>query len=109
MPRGGPRPNAGRKKNSPSKASIARQERVSGTGMTPLDVMIEAMRFFRGLAAQEKAKGAEGRMSEIRTNLKLAADIAKDAARYVHPALSAQTIAGDPHKPVTATLNVRFV
>ena len=84
MPRGGPRPGAGRRKNVPNKASAERAAAVQGTGQTPLDVMIETMRHFRALGAKhqttDEAKSAE--------YLKLAAAVAKDAGPYVHQKLS---------------------
>lgn len=85
MPRGGLRQGAGRKKNSPNKASAARAQAVQSTGLTPLDVMIEAMRYFRGMAAKHQDTD-EGKSAEY---LKQAAAVAKDAGPYVHQKLSA--------------------
>lgn len=45
MPRGGKREGAGRKAGVHNKASIERQEQVAGTGVTPLDVMLQRMRY----------------------------------------------------------------
>jgi hypothetical protein len=84
MPRGGIRANAGRKKNSPNKASAARAAAVESTGSTPLDVMIESMRYFRGLAAKYQTSN-EAKSVEY---LKTSASIAKDAGPYVHSKLS---------------------
>ena len=109
MPRGGPRPGAGRKKNAPNKATAERQAKVAASGQTPLDVMLEAMRFFRGLAARETAKGEDANSKIVRDNLSLAAEIAKDAARYVHPALATTTLRGDDNKPVRAHVMVEYV
>lgn len=72
MARGGARPNAGRKPNSPNKATKERQERVAASGITPLDYMLRVMR-------DEKAD--KGRRD----------DMAKAAAPYVHPKFSAIT------------------
>ena len=70
MPRGGPRPGAGRKKGVPNKATQKRQEEVAATGKVPLDYMLEVMR---------DANADEARRDEM----------AKAAAPYVHPRLSA--------------------
>ena len=72
MPRGGARPGAGRKKGEPNKATQQRQAEIAETGVTPLDVMIGAMRG----AWEAGDKDA-------------AARFAKDAAPYVHPRLAA--------------------
>lgn len=66
---GGKRPGAGRKPNSPNKASIARQAEVSASGVTPLDYLLRVMR--------------DESMDEARR-----IDAAKSAAPYVHPRLS---------------------
>jgi hypothetical protein len=73
MPRGGARNGAGRKRGS-RLASRTRKiaERAAEEGVTPLEVMLKAM----------KAYLAEG-------NLDKAAAIAKDAAPYIHPRLAA--------------------
>lgn len=67
--RGGTRPGAGRKPNSPNKASIERQLEVAATGETPLDFMLRVMR--------DEGKEFAQRL-----------DMAKAAAPYVHPRLS---------------------
>ena len=66
---GGARPGAGRKPNSPNKASIERQAQVAATGETPLDFMLRVMRDPEATPAQRQ-------------------DMAKAAAPYVHPRLS---------------------
>jgi len=48
--RGGKRSGAGRKKGSPNKASAIRERKVAASGITPLDVMIRAMRVLSALA-----------------------------------------------------------
>jgi len=92
MPRGGRRPGtggkqpgAGRPKGVPNKASAARAATVQSTGSTPLDVMIETMRYFRGMAAKHQETD-EQKCAEY---LKMAATVAKDAGPYVHQKLSA--------------------
>jgi hypothetical protein len=69
MPRGGVREGAGRKPNTPNKASQKRQEDVAKTGVTPLAYMLKIMR---------DDEAPEERRDEM----------AKAAAVYVHPRLS---------------------
>ena len=66
---GGARPGAGRKANTPNKASIERQAKVAASGQTPLDYMLSVM---RDELADDKRRD----------------DMAKAAAPYVHPRLS---------------------
>lgn len=80
MPRGGKRPGAGRKKGSQTKRTrktnaIAQQ--AAGEGVLPLTVLLEAMR------SHYAAK-----------NLDRAAELAKDAAPYVHPKRASVTVDG---------------
>ena len=95
MPRGGARSGAGRKKNSPNKATQKRQEQITQTGSTPLDVMIENMRFAheRGTEVLAKIIESDGAsvdaLKEMIGFRKLAQECAKDAAPYVHPRLAA--------------------
>ena len=86
--RGGKRPGAGRPKGKSSQKTIARlriAEQATAKGITPLDVMLQTM---RALWDQDTA------------DAKLAAlQIAKEAAPYFHPRLSAieqnTTLKGD--------------
>ncbi len=85
MPRGS-RPGerrGGRKKGIPNRASISRQAKVAAEGVTPLDVMLRAMR------EHFEAK----RFDE-------AAAFAKDAAPYVHPKLATTTLQGPNGGPI---------
>lgn len=58
----------GRKKGIPNKATIARQEAVAASGLTPLDFLLQTMR--------DESKEFGVRL-----------DAAKAAAQYVHPKL----------------------
>ena len=71
MPRGGKRRGAGRKPSSLTTKSRAIAEIAINEGITPLEVMLEAM---RGYAKSEQWDRA--------------ASIAKDAAPYLHPKLT---------------------
>ena len=86
MARGGARPNAGRKKNAPNKASALREARIAASGVTPLDVMIMDMRFHYDLYQEALAKQD---IATAKVELKEARDAAKDAAPYTHPRLAA--------------------
>lgn len=69
--RGGARKGAGRKVGSSTKKTREIAEKALAEGISPLEVMLEAMRSFHGIGDMEKA-----------------ASIAKDAAPYMHPRLS---------------------
>lgn len=71
MAHGGARPGAGRKKGSATTKTRAIADRAVADGITPLEVMLAAMRHH---------------FSESR--LDAAAAIAKDAAPYMHPKLA---------------------
>lgn len=100
MARGGNRPGAGRKRNSPNKASIARQAKVAATGVTPLEVIIADMRFHHEAAQRERRKGAKADKGKIASELAAAREAAKDAAPYVHPRLQAVQHTGANGGPI---------
>lgn len=76
--RGGKRPGAGRKKGSVSKETMLRKqiaEQALASGISPLDVLLTAMRF-----AWDKGDHKD------------AASYAKEAAPYVHPRLASSNV-----------------
>jgi hypothetical protein len=77
VPRGGKRAGAGRKKGSATKKTRKVADAVAEGGITPLEVMIDAMR----------------RLHKAR-KYTAAAAVAQHAAPYVHPRLSAVTLGG---------------
>lgn len=81
MPRGGSRPGAGRKKGAPNKASQKRQAEVAASGITPLDYMLKVMRDDEADASRRD-------------------EMAKAAAPYVHPKLSAMQHTGKDGGPI---------
>ena len=85
MPRGGARPGAGRKRGGLNEKNRNLVAAVVEAGVTPLEVMLAAMRKCYD----------DG-------DLDRAAEIAKDAAPYVHPRLSA--LSG--HFKVASTVRV---
>jgi hypothetical protein len=97
MARGGARPGAGRRKNAPNKATIARQERIASSGVTPLDVMIADMRLHYDLYQEALA---ERDIATAKAELKEARDAAKDAAPYTHPRLAAVEHMGKGGGPI---------
>lgn len=83
MGHGGPRKGAGRKRGALTRKTREIAEKAVATGITPLEVMMLAMR------AHVKAK-----------RLDQAAAIAKDAAPYMHPRLAAVQHSGPNGKPI---------
>ena len=95
--RGGKRPRSGRPKGSANKASAARQAAIAATGTTPLDVMLEnvrwayaeAIQLTERLAQAEPSPETEELFSEMIRLRQLAVEWAHMAAPYVHPKLAA--------------------
>ena len=71
MPSGGKRPGAGRKQGAATRKTRAIADRMTEAGVTPLEVMLRAMREHYGQERWDEA-----------------AAIAKDCAPYLHPRLS---------------------
>ena len=83
MGHGGKRPGSGRKPGSRTQKTREIAERAAAEGLEPLEVMLKAMRLLVD----------EGKWSEAST-------IAKDAAPYCHPRLSAVEVAGKDGGPI---------
>lgn len=94
MSRGGKRSGAGRPKGAAARKTKEIADRASAEGITPLEVMLRAMR--------EHADKEEW---------DLAAAFAKDAAPYMHPKLQSVMHTGDADKPVVTEnhFTVEFV
>ncbi len=86
MPSGGFRPGGGRPKGSKTDRTKAVAAELALTGTTPLEVMMEAMRFYWDAGNRDKASA-----------------IAKDAAPYMHPRLTTLAVGGDPNAPPVKT------
>lgn len=86
MPSGGPGRGQGRPKGVLNKRSMEIAKQAALTGSTPLEVMLEAMKFYQDQG-----------------NLMQAASVAKDAAPYMHPRLTALAVGGDPNAPPVKT------
>lgn len=88
MAHGGKRQGAGRKKGSATKRTREIADQAINDGMSPLEVMLTAMR-----------RHAEAE------NWDDAASIAKDAAPYIHPRLAAVEHKGPDDGPIQIILN----
>ncbi len=96
MAQGGARAGAGRPRG-PNRASRERLERISKTGVTPLDVMIEGMR--KHYEAAQEALKSEDKETAAKC-FREAKDFAKEAAPYLHPRLQAVQHTGKDGGPV---------
>lgn len=92
MARGGKREGAGRKPGSATKRTREIADKAMAEGVTPLEVMLKAMRVH--VEAQ--------RWDE-------AAAVAKDAAPYVHPKLASVEMKGPDDGPVQVSLIRRVI
>jgi hypothetical protein len=90
--RGGARKGAGRKVGSATAKTRAIADKAAASGITPLEVILEAMNSFRKGGDLEKAAG-----------------FAKDAAPYMHPRLAAIEHTGEGGGPIDHSLRVEFV
>lgn len=100
MGAGGKRPGSGRKKNSPNKASRARELDAQATGMTPADVLLAVMRDFVRLANESTT--ARKRSEHLRA----AAAIARDAAPYYHAKRTSAAPGSDDTTPRKVILEI---
>lgn len=90
--RGGARKGAGRKAGSATKKTREIADKAASEGITPLEVMLEAMNHFR----------AEGDMQK-------AALFARDAAPYIHPKLASMEMSGKDGGPVDMNWSIQLV
>ncbi|WP_238878645.1 hypothetical protein [Achromobacter xylosoxidans] len=116
--RGGARKGAGRKPGAATKKTREIADKAAAEGITPLEVMLRAMTALvdqadalaAGSGAKDKEQTAElnGKAVSRIGLLVAAADVAKDAAPYIHPRLAAVEHTGKDGKPLTvpATINV---
>lgn len=92
--RGGARKGAGRKAGSATTRTREIADKAAAQGLTPLEVMLKAMRHFADLFES----------SENTDHLGAAATFAKDAAPYIHPRLQAIEHAGEGGGPLTVVV-----
>ena len=88
MTHGGKREGAGRRKGSRNKASSRREQFIARSGPTPLDVMIQSMRYYWDEAQRELAKSIP-ELHKVDVDINRALDAAHKAAPFVHPRLAA--------------------
>lgn len=90
--RGGARKGAGRPPGSATKKTRAIADKAAKEGLTPLEVMLDAMTALHS-EANALGVGDEAEMGGRKVNrlalLVSAAEVAKDAAPYMHPRLQA--------------------
>jgi hypothetical protein len=92
MARGGKRAGAGRKAGSATRRTREIADQAAAEGITPLEVMLKAMRFHVDAKRWDEA-----------------ATVAKDAAPYVHPRLAAIEHAGPEGGPIEHSVEVVIV
>jgi hypothetical protein len=138
MARGGPRPNAGGKREGAgrkpgtigkrTKALAEIRDKALQSGITPLEVMLKNMRRADAMAdaaeratisfareALSKLDGEELLTALIAEGKKVlglrgfAQDCARDAAVYMHSRLATTTIKGDGDHPLKALVEIAFV
>ena len=118
MPRGGARPGAGRKPGTTNSKTREIADKAAADGITPLEVMIRAMRAYVDEADRLHEEAVtvelvgEGDTRETVAALRkgsmlaitAAAGVAKDAAPYMHPRL--QQVQANIDGKVNATVKI---
>ena len=89
MALGGARPGAGRKPGGKNKRTQEIALRAAESGITPIEVMIQAMQLTWKDALQAEDEG------ERRKLQKAAVEIAKEAAPYIHPKMATRPLIDD--------------
>jgi hypothetical protein len=88
MGHGGKRPNAGRRSGVPNWASARREQLISQSGLTPVDVLVGIMRCTFAIA-QHELKQKKPNERKLKWAFGLALDSANRAAPFAHPRFSA--------------------
>lgn len=106
MAHGGARKGAGRKKGSQTKRTQEIIAVASAQGISPLEVMLDNMRFAHAQAAELLTKVATGNepldanLEDILKLRSVAQSCASDAAPYLHPRLANVQHSGDADNPI---------
>ena len=80
--------------------------KISLRGETPLEILVEAMRYYHAIYASKRTKLSSQARSEA---LDRAAELAKDAAPYMHPRLTAVAVATHDAAPAAVdTTSLEF-
>lgn len=109
---GGARKNAGRKEGAATKKTREIADKAAEEGITPLEVMLKAMREVLARAeaiADDKAKVIDSKVVSRLALMIDAAAIAKDAAPYIHPRLAAIEHTGKDGKDLVQNSGVLVV
>jgi hypothetical protein len=121
MARGGKRPGAGRKKGVLNKRTQELAARALAQGVTPLDVMLDNMRFAYGEAsdllkslvtAVNKNLPADKQLDALNELMRMrgiAQDCACNAAPYMHPRLAAVEHKTDANEPMVFVNRIELV
>lgn len=115
MARGGKRPGAGRKTGSATEKTRLIANQAAKDGITPLEVMIENMRWHRDRALEAEALNTTVLDAAAQTLLRdsivafrrSAQACASDAASYMHPSLKSIEHKGEDGGPLRIEI-VRF-
>jgi hypothetical protein len=83
--------------------ALERQEQAIESGVTPLEVMIDDMRFHHAAAIRELDRGSDADFAKVAASLSAARAAAKDAAPYLHPRLAAIEHTGKDGGPIRIT------
>lgn len=95
-----PKRGRGRPKGAPNKASPQREKRIAASGITPVDLMIEAMRWHHGEVHKALRSRGPDRLAKIAAHYADAVSVAADVAPYVHPKLQSVLHGNDPRNPL---------
>lgn len=90
MPRGGPRPNAGRPKGARNVKTVEQVAAVIATGMTPLEYLTSV---YQDADADEAKR----------------IDAAKAAAPYIHPKLTSVELSGPGGGPIEEVTRIELI
>ena len=83
--------------------ALERQEQAVASGLTPLEVILDDMRFHHAAAIRELDRGSDADFAKVATSLSAARAAAKDAAPYIHPRLAAIEHTGKDGGPIRIT------
>lgn len=111
----------GKRKGSKNKITLEREAghaeivaQAKAAGLTPLEVMLDNMRFAHGeaqrLAEEVEAEGATiENLKGLLDMRKIAGDCARDAAPYIHPRLQAVQHSGPDNGPIQQVQRVERI
>lgn len=91
---GGGGKGAGRKKGAQNKVNEARKAAAIGNGPTPLEVLMEQMRYFQARAEKLRKQGKDP--ARLLTMMDAAMKRAEAAAPFIHPKLQSVTQKQEP-------------